>query len=142
MTCRSRAIIVHPRFAHTLPPVAAAQPSPPHAADWHSLPLELVHAIASRLDKAQDLLNLSSVCRGTRQLASSGKLWKQLCRRRFCVPEVVAAAGDPVAAAPGFWLNLYKYNHQIFMDILRSNQRADMGLDSRFGHGPMLIQLS
>lgn len=59
----TRAVIVHPRFAHTLadPPV----PSVALTADWRHLPYELLEAVASHLDKAQDLLALSAVCRDT-----------------------------------------------------------------------------
>lgn len=59
----SRAVIVHPRFAHTLadPPVPSAAPT----ADWRHLPYELLEAVASHLDKAQDVLALSAVCRDT-----------------------------------------------------------------------------
>lgn len=62
-TAQSRALIVHPRFVHANPPAAAA---PLPGADWHSLPFELLEAIAGHLDKAQDLLALSSVCRDAR----------------------------------------------------------------------------
>lgn len=52
----------HCSFQHTLgdPPVAA---DPPPPTDWWSLPPELVVHVASFLDKAQDLLNLSATCR-------------------------------------------------------------------------------
>lgn len=62
----AHALIVHPRFRHTLgdPPVPAAAPEPP--ARWQDLPAEVVEVVAGHLDKAQDLLALASVCRDAR----------------------------------------------------------------------------
>ena len=62
-----RALIVHPRFLHTLaePPLAPAL-LVPRPADWHSLPAEVLLLVASHLDKAQDLLNLTATCRDAR----------------------------------------------------------------------------
>lgn len=83
------ALIVHPRFRHTLgdPPVPS---EPPATADWHALPMEvrggargwraraslpfptllshlqILELIASFLDKEKDLLHLSATCRDTR----------------------------------------------------------------------------
>lgn len=58
-------------FQHTLgdPPVAA---DPPPAADWRSLPPELVQHVASFLDKAQDVLNLSATCKDARCAVQGG----------------------------------------------------------------------
>jgi hypothetical protein len=66
LCCSSRAVIVHPRFAHALAAPPLAPPPPPPLADWHALPLEVVHAIAAHLEKAEDLLSLAAVCSHTR----------------------------------------------------------------------------
>ncbi|KAL4419469.1 hypothetical protein ABPG77_008271 [Micractinium sp. CCAP 211/92] len=135
------AVIVHPRFRHTLadPPVAA---DPPRPLDWHDLPCEVVELVAGHLDKAQDLLAFSAVCRATRPLACNNALWKGLCRRQFDVPEEPAGPGE--APPPGFWRDLYRFNYQIFMDMVRHmarNMSGGPGDLARFGNGPMVIQL-
>lgn len=131
------AVIVHPRFRHTLadPPVAA---DPPRPVDWLDLPSEVVEMVAGHLDKAQDLLALSATCRATRPLACSDALWKGLCRRRFGVlGETAVAAGPP---PPGFWRHLFRFNHSLFMDIVRCSNSGPGDL-SRYGNGPVVIQL-
>ena len=72
MHCTSRAVIVHPRYAAAPP---AAPPPPPPAADWNALPLEVVHAIAGHLEKAEDLLSLAAVCSHTRWVGEAKHVW-------------------------------------------------------------------
>ena len=63
---RERALIVHPRFRHTLadPPVAPADPPAPPT--WAELPGEVVELIALHLEQPQDVLALAAVCRDAR----------------------------------------------------------------------------
>ncbi|KAL4431216.1 hypothetical protein ABPG75_006472 [Micractinium tetrahymenae] len=135
------AVIVHPRFRHTLadPPVAA---DPPPTVDWLDLPSEVVELVAGHLDKAQDLLALSAACRATRPLAASDALWKGLCRRRFGVPDEPAGVAGP--PPPGFWRDLFRFNYEVFMasagDMVRYSSSGPNDM-ARFGNGPMVIQL-
>lgn len=60
-----RAVIVHPRFVHTLGDLpVAAEPLPP--TNWRCLPAELVEHIAGCLESERDVLNLAAVCRDAR----------------------------------------------------------------------------
>ncbi|PRW58419.1 Morn repeat [Chlorella sorokiniana] len=131
----SRAVIVHPRFQHTLgdPPVAA---EPPPVADWRSLPPEVVEHVGSFLDKAQDLLNLSATCKDARPLARSDRLWKALCCRRYGVPPQQPPSGEDA-----FWRRLYQCNHQLFLHIVRSSSGGSPP-GPRFGQGPLVINLA
>ncbi|KAI3433336.1 hypothetical protein D9Q98_003154 [Chlorella vulgaris] len=101
--------------------------------------------IAAQLDKAQDLLALSAVCRDSRRLVAEPSLWRQLCRRRFGVPtpEELGLDEDPSATCPAFWTQLYRYNHSVFRDLLRSTERPGGARLNALGgaDGPLVIQM-
>lgn len=132
------ALIVHPRFAHTLgdQPVAC---DPPRRREWHDLPPEVLELIGAQLECARDLLSLSSVCRDARLLAGSDTLWRQLCRRRFGVPDHPPSAGP---LPKGFWRDLFRFNHQLLMDMVRCSSGSGGPSNApRFGNGPLVIQM-
>ncbi|PSC76803.1 F-box kelch-repeat protein [Micractinium conductrix] len=136
---RERALIVHPRFRHTLadPPVAPADPPAPPT--WAELPGEVVELIALHLEQPQDVLALAAVCRDARSLCGSDAVWKSLCKRRYGVPEAPAGTALP---PPGFWLSLFKYNHSLFLDTVRCSSRPSHLARMFGGGGPLVIQLN
>ena len=77
-----------------------------------------------------------AACAGCRFLASCDTLWRRLCRQHFGAEE--PGDSDPVAAVPGFWLDLYKFNHGLFQHLIRSSRPGD----TRFSNGPLVVQLA
>ena len=44
---------------------------------------------------------------------------------------------------PGFWLDLYQYNHRLFLDmVVRASRQPGGARFGQAGAGPLLIQLS
>lgn len=101
----SRAIIVHPLFAHSLPePPQSA--SPP---EWLHLPRECLLKIAFFLSAA-DLCNLAACNHELKDLAMDETVWEALCRRKFEVPTH--------RHSPPSWKRLYQFNHELFQSLL------------------------
>lgn len=153
----SRAIIVHPRWTHTLdvPPITVQPPT------WTHLPREVLLQIASTLE-ASDLCNLAATSRELRcvggnivlpptavlippcscfqkllccrQLAADEAVWEALCRQKFSVPQ----RRQP----PSSWRELFKFNYQVMVQLFSGRQKQEApswpGMQ-QMSRGPILI---
>jgi hypothetical protein len=114
-----RAVIVHPLFKHTLPKLVVARDT----CTFQSLPLQVLHCIAAKIQTAKDLINYERVSRATWLAAADDMHWKRLCYQRFSVPRMTKCLS---------WRELYKFNHEILYNLLLWRRQAS-GPDFRAG---------
>lgn len=130
-------IIVHPRFLHTLN-------EPPFQADhcsiswWRKLPYSVLLNIFSFLH-FQDLLRMQQTCTELNCLAKDNMLWRSLCIRRFQPPHSVTVGTQ---CPNNLWLELYKFNHCVFLELFRNTNHSTDITSSRslhIGNGPLIV---
>lgn len=122
----TKAIIVHPRFYHTLP-----DPQPTHPVEdrkrargaaqlteptgWHELPLEVLLHIAAHMTTAKELCMFARISYAASIAARDEVLWKRLCEDTFSVPR---------DCTPPSWRQLYAFNHQLLRMCLGQHTRT------------------
>lgn len=124
------AVIVHPRFVHTLPEKTPLK-SP---ARLDCLPLHIVHLIASKLENARDLCVFEQVCKYSREaVLSDDALWQELCHSKFKMSRHAQLEREGMS-----WRTLYKFHHQLFYNFV-VYKRPDKLLN--FGHGVVIFNI-
>mmetsp|Transcript_12703 Transcript_12703/g.27530 ORF Transcript_12703/g.27530 Transcript_12703/m.27530 type:complete len:127 (+) Transcript_12703:72-452(+) len=100
----STALIVHPKFTHTLPK------GPTRHCFFNKLPYDALHVVATNVAAtAQDLLRFEQVSKRCRRAASDDTLWKRLCVSKFSIPD---------GCRPPSWRALYRFNHEFLRNII------------------------
>uniref|UniRef100_A0A7R9Z933 F-box domain-containing protein n=1 Tax=Chlamydomonas euryale TaxID=1486919 RepID=A0A7R9Z933_9CHLO len=106
MAKRCKAMIVHPRFVHTL----RAAPVSGRRVRFGELPPDALRMLAAELsEELADVLRFEQVSKPCRDAVGNELLWKRMCLNTFSVPE---------GTRPNSWRELYRFNHEFLHTVL------------------------
>eukprot|EP00879_Flechtneria_rotunda_P006225 GHRR01006544.1.p1 GENE.GHRR01006544.1~~GHRR01006544.1.p1 ORF type:complete len:160 (+),score=31.50 GHRR01006544.1:234-713(+) len=126
----TKAVIVHPKYQHTLPM------EPIQLSFWEQCCDEVLANIASKLEEHQSLVNLQLTNHRCRRVADRDDLWRKLSVLKFNTPPYLRPE------APKSWKDVYRFNHEAFKYLLaQSAAEALMQLGIRASSQPYIVHM-
>ena len=130
------AIIVHPKFRHTLPrqgflPATARRRAAQERVDFSALlPPEMLLKIFESVDSHRDVCALAMTSTYISSVVESDDMqrtfWARMCRREF---NINTSSAPPAGAT---WKDVFRFNHSILREVILNDQLLAESLEAAY----------